>query len=99
MPDSLIPGLSNSDVSNLGTIASVASFFSDIRMKENIKAIGWLPNGLPVYEYEYKPEWKEVGGHGKFVGVMAQEVEKVIPEAVITRPDGYKMVNYGVLNG
>ena len=28
---------------------------------------------------------------------MAQEVEQVIPEAVITRPDGYKMVNYGVL--
>ena len=71
---------------------------SDIRTKENIKPIGWLPNGLPVYEYEYKPEWKAEAGHGKFIGVMAHEVEEVQPEAVITRPDGYKMVNYGVLN-
>jgi hypothetical protein len=76
-----------------------AALISDIRTKENIKAIGWLSNGLPVYEYEYKPEWKDEAGHGKFIGVMAQEVEQVIPEAVITRPDGYKMVNYGVLNG
>jgi len=75
-----------------------AALMSDIRTKENIKALGWLPNGLPVYEYEYKPEWKDEAGHGKFIGVMAQEVEMVQPEAVITRQDGYKMVNYGVLN-
>jgi hypothetical protein len=72
--------------------------FSDIRMKENIKQIHWLPNGLPVYEYEYKAEFKDIAGHGKFVGVMAQEAELVQPEAVITNADGYKMVNYGVLN-
>ena len=72
---------------------------SDIRTKENIKQIDWLPNGLPVYTYEYKPEFKDIAGHGKFVGVMAQEVELVQPEAVITNADGYKMVNYGVLNG
>ncbi len=71
--------------------------FSDIRMKENIKQIHWLPNGLPVYEYEYKPEFKDIAGHGKFVGVMAQEVETVQPEAVITNANGYKMVNYGLL--
>ena len=73
--------------------------YSDIRMKENIKQIHWMPNGLPVYEYEYKPEFKDIAGHGKFVGVMAQEVEMVQPEAVITTSNGYKMVNYGVLNG
>jgi len=76
-----------------------AAIMSDIRTKENIKHLGWMPNGLPIYEYEYKPEWKEIAGYGKFVGVMAQEVEQVMPEAVMTRPDGYKMVNYGVLNG
>jgi hypothetical protein len=72
---------------------------SDIRMKENIKAIGWLPNGLPVYEYEYKLEFKdkEFNGHGKFVGVMAHEVEQVIPEAVHTLNDGYKIVDYAKL--
>lgn len=82
----------------LGGTLGAAAIMSDIRTKENIKAIGWLPNGLPVYEYEYKPEFKDEAGHGKFVGVMAQEVELVKPEAVITRPDGYKMVNYGALN-
>jgi hypothetical protein len=73
---------------------------SDIRTKENIKQIHWMPNGLPVYEYEYKPEFKDhpLAGHGKFVGVMAHEVEMVQPEAVITNANGYKMVNYGVLN-
>ena len=83
---------------SLGGAAIMGSFMSDIRTKEHIKAIGWLPNGLPVYEYEYKPEWKNEAGHGKFIGVMAQEVEMVQPQAVITRLDGYKMVNYGALN-
>jgi hypothetical protein len=82
-------------------LAGAGIMASDIRMKENIKQIHWLPNGLPVYEFEYKPEFKDhpLAGHGKFVGVMAQEVEQVMPEAVITNSDGYKMVNYGVLNG
>jgi len=73
--------------------------FSDIRMKENIKQVNWMPNGLPVYTYEYKPEFKDIAGHGQYVGVMAQDVEMVQPEAVITNANGYKMVNYGVLNG
>jgi hypothetical protein len=80
-------------------LAGAGMMMSDIRTKENIKQIHWLPNGLPVYEFEYKPEFKDIAGHGKFVGVMAQEVEMVQPEAVITNADGYKMVNYGVLNG
>jgi hypothetical protein len=77
-----------------------AAMMSDIRTKENIKQIYWMPNGLPVYEYEYKSEFKNhpLAGHGKFIGVMAQEVEMVKPEAVITNVDGIKMVNYGVLN-
>ena len=88
----------NSGLMGLGGTLGAAAIMSDIRTKEHIKAIGWLPNGLPVYEYEYKPEWKDEAGHGKFIGVMAQEVEMVQPQAVITRPDGYKMVNYGALN-
>jgi hypothetical protein len=75
-----------------------AALMSDIRTKENIKSLGYEYKGLPVYEYEYKPEWKAEAGHGKFIGVMAHEVEEIMPEAVITRPDGYKMVNYGALN-
>lgn len=84
-------------MSPTGTITNMMSKFSDIRTKENIKAIGWLPNGLPVYEFEYKDEWKDKAGHGVHIGVMAQEVEKVLPHAVITLDDGYKMVNYALL--
>ena len=76
-----------------------AALMSDIRTKENIKAVGWLPNGLPVYQYEYKSEFKDhpLAGHGTHTGVMAQEVEVMYPNAVITLNDGYKAVDYGKL--
>ena len=88
----------NAMIQGLFSLGSAGvSKYSDIRTKENIKAIGFLPSGLTVYEFEYKPEWKDIAGHGKQIGVMAQEVEKVLPHAVITLDDGYKMVNYGAL--
>ena len=76
-----------------------AALMSDIRTKENIKAIGWLPNGLPVYTYEYKNEFKDhpLAGHGTHTGVMAHEVEVMYPNAVITLDNGYKAVDYGKL--
>jgi hypothetical protein len=72
---------------------------SDIRTKENIEHIGWLPNGLPLYTYEYKPEFKDhpLAGHGTHTGVMAHEVEAMYPNAVITLDNGYKAVDYGQL--
>jgi len=83
----------------LGGTLGAAAIMSDIRTKENIIAIGTLPNGLPFYQFEYKPEFRDdpFAGHGKHIGVMAQEVEEIMPEAVITRPDGYKMVDYAKL--
>lgn len=80
-----------------GIVNSVGRLFSDIRMKENIKQVHWLPNGLPVYEYEYKPEFKDLAGHGKHIGVMAQEVAQVVPEAVSMQDNGYMMVDYAKL--
>lgn len=72
---------------------------SDIRTKENIEAIGVANNGLTVYKFEYKPEFKdcELAGHGVHYGYMAQEVEQVYPYAVKTLDDGYKVVDYGLL--
>jgi hypothetical protein len=83
----------------LGSAVGLGAGFamSDIRFKHNIKAVGELPSGITVYSFEYKPEFQDAGGHGSFVGVMAQEVEPVIPDAVITRVDGYKLVNYSLL--
>jgi len=73
---------------------------SDIRTKENIVAIGTLPNGLPFYQFEYKPEFKDhpLAGHGTHTGVMAQEVQAIMPEAVIELDNGYLAVDYGKLN-
>jgi hypothetical protein len=85
----------NSGLMGLGGAGIMA--FSDIRAKENIELVGNV-NGFNVYEFDYKPEFKDIAGYGRFIGVMAQEIEAVRPDAVFTRPDGYKMVNYGALN-
>jgi hypothetical protein len=90
---------------NLLSLAGTAGMmgwkpFSDIRTKENIKQVGSMANGLGVYEYEYKKEFKDhpSAGHGKFIGVMAHEVENVIPEAVSVDSDGYKHIDYSLIN-
>ena len=66
---------------------------SDIRTKENIERVGThYLNHLPIYEFNYIhiPD-------KRFRGVMAQDVEKVYPDAVETMHDGIKMVNYAML--
>jgi hypothetical protein len=72
--------------------------FSDVRMKENIKQIGKYPSGLPIYKFDYKPEFKDVAGHGTFYGVIAQEAEVLFPDAVSVADNGYKMVDYSKVN-
>jgi len=84
---------------SLGGAAIMGSMMSDIRTKENIEPIGVADNGLTVYKFEYKPEFKdhELAGHGVHYGYMAQEVEQVFPYAIHTLNDGYKVVDYGLL--
>jgi len=73
----------------IGTAATVAAAFgfSDRRLKKNIKKIGRLMNGLYVYTFNY------IWGGKSQIGVMADEVKKVIPEAVV-EVYGYDLVNY-----
>ena len=84
-------------VAGIAQAGAMAMTMSDIACKENIQFLRALPQGFNLYEFEYKPEFKDESGHGRYVGVMAQEVEKVIPEAVIVGADGYKRVNYAML--
>lgn len=49
---------------------------SDERLKDDIRPIGLLYNGLPFYSYRFK------GDPQVRTGVMAQDVEQVMPEAV-----------------
>jgi hypothetical protein len=80
---------------SLGAAAITTKFGgSDIKIKENIVQIGKLNNGVNLYSYEYKPEYRDTWGHGRQIGVLAHEVEAVIPEAVAMHKDGYKMVDY-----
>jgi len=64
---------------------------SDIRLKREIAVVGKLPNGLKLYKFKYL--WSDV----EWVGVMAQDVLKVAPEAVITGKDGFFRVRYDLL--
>jgi hypothetical protein len=64
---------------------------SDIRLKRDIVELGTLDNGLHLYRYRYL--WSDTD----YVGVMAQEVESVEPEAVVRGRDGYLRVDYGRL--
>ncbi len=63
---------------------------SDRRLKQDIKPIGRDERtGLTLYRFAYKTQ---PGQH--YIGVMADEVERVMPAAVITMPNGVKGVNY-----
>ena len=64
---------------------------SDIRLKRNVDAAGTLPDGLKLYKFRYL--WDDT----EYVGVMAQDVLKVCPEAVSTGEDGFYRVNYAML--
>jgi len=70
-----------------------AMMLSDINTKKNIRKIG-EKNGINIYEFEYKPEYKQP--EGKHIGVIAQEVE-YIPNAV-KEINGLKHVDYSVIN-
>jgi Protein of unknown function (DUF3300)/Chaperone of endosialidase len=61
---------------------------SDINAKHDIVLLGVLGNGLGFYRYAYN------GSEKAYVGVMAQEVQNVMPDAVIRGPDGYLRVFY-----
>ena len=70
---------------------------SDIRTKENIARIGTHPMGFGIYMFDYKPEFSAVNGSDRQFGVIADEVEAIVPEAVMVGTDGYKRVNYSKL--
>ena len=69
---------------------------SDIRYKENLKKIS-EPNEkikrISGYEFDWN-EKHEIHKNTHDVGVIAQEIEEILPEIVTERDDGYKAVRY-----
>ena len=87
-------GAYNAGMGALGAIGgaattAAAAAASDIRLKSKIVRVGTHPLGIGIYEYDIDGRRER--------GVIAQEVERVLPSAVIEHPDGYKMVDYGAL--
>ena len=68
----------------------LGSLFSDERLKNNISRQGALPpDGIPIVEYDFEGKrWR---------GVLAQNVQKVRPDAVVTYPGGLLGVFYSKL--
>jgi hypothetical protein len=64
---------------------------SDRRLKTGIARLATLASGLGLYRFRYL--WSCV----EHVGVMAQEVLEVMPEAVRTGADGFMRVEYRML--
>jgi hypothetical protein len=62
-----------------------------MRLKHDIVLLGRLDDGLGFYRFTYN------GGHTAYVGVMAQEVQSVMQEAVVLSRDGYLRVSYDKL--
>lgn len=77
-------------LSGLGSIGGAAITKSDRRLKENIEQIGSTPSGLGLYFFNY------IGKSAKEIGFMADEVEKIFPEAVSHDENGFAMVDYGI---
>lgn len=72
-------------------IAGLGAMFSDRRLKSNVERIGTHPVGVPLYEYDIFGRRER--------GVMADELQAVRPDAVLTHPSGYLMVDYSAISG
>jgi hypothetical protein len=61
---------------------------SDLALKHDVVLLGYLENGLGYYRFSY------LGNDKAYVGVIAQEVQAVVPDAVTRGGDGYLRVYY-----
>lgn len=82
----------NGIADSLGKAASLVAA-SDRRLKTNIEKVGELANGLGVYVYNY------LAGAVRYVGVMADEVKLIQPEALGPEVAGYMTVDYRKVEG
>lgn len=75
----------------IGGAASIATAFSDDRLKEDSKLICRRPDGIGIYVFRYKLDSMF------YLGVMASEVESIKPDAVWMDKEGYQHVDYEMI--
>lgn len=86
-------GISSEGVgAGISAIGALLPLLSDENAKDNIEPVGLLADGQPIYRYSYKDD--PVGR--THIGLLAQEVEDVTPEAVGEFDNGFKGVDYDV---
>ena len=90
----LVTGIiSGSQLEASGDVIAFSS--SDRRFKDNLVVIeGSLDKIGKINGYEFDWNDKQTAYKGHDIGVVAQEIEAVLPEVVTTRGDGYKAVKY-----
>lgn len=71
-------------------IGAVGAYFSDKDMKGDLIPISQTRDGFTIYEYT------RIDTGEKMLGVLAQDVEAVLPGAIYTK-DGWDMVDYGAI--
>jgi hypothetical protein len=83
----------NSGLGGLFSLGSAAlTKYSDARLKDDVRRVGTLDSGLPIYAYRYK-------GSSRFeIGVLAQEARVTHPHAVRHDGAGFLKVDYGALS-
>lgn len=89
-------------IAGLGQAAAAGAMASDERVKTDVKPAGKkiesFLDALGAHEYEYKGEAKKsaLGGEGKHVSPMAQELEKTeLGKGMVEDTAGGKVVDYG----
>ena len=75
-------------------ISSLIGRISDISLKTNVQPLGKLPNGISLYTWDWTEKGQELAGNTPTYGVIAQEVQQVIPDAVTRGDHGYLTVDY-----
>jgi hypothetical protein len=85
------PSMTLFDSGNM-TIAGTLTQNSDVRLKENIKPI---ESALDKVKQMQGVEFNKINSGTKEIGVVAQEIEKIIPELVLEDKEGIKSVAYG----
>jgi len=83
---------------NIYATADVTAYSSsDERLKENVYRISGsldILKQIGGYYFDWIPTPGVHDNNGHDIGVIAQEIEKMIPEVVTTRDNGYKAVRY-----
>jgi hypothetical protein len=82
-----------SGIAGIGSTILGLFALSDARAKTELHLEGRRKDGIGIYTFEYRGD----PSHTRYMGVIAQEVQSIRPEAVIELPDGFLAVNYSAI--